>query len=84
MKSITIHGMDETLAKHLQKKAYDQGQSLNITIKQLLRKSLGLDESKKTDSHRFDEFVGTWSKEEANEFEKAIADLEQVDKEEWM
>lgn len=84
MKSITIHGMDETLAKHLQKQAYDQGQSLNITIKQLLRKSLGLDKSKKTDSHRFDEFVGTWSKKEADEFENAIADLERVDKEEWV
>lgn len=84
MKSITVHGMEDALAKRLQLQAQAQGQSLNKTIKQLLAKSLGMRYKKKSfPKHDFSEFCGVWSEKDYKEFEKNTALFEKIDKEDW-
>lgn len=56
--------------------------SLNKTIKELLRESLGISK-KQLKKNRFDKFYGIWSKKEGEEFERAIRDFEKIDKEDW-
>lgn len=84
MKSITIHGLDDMLARQLQKQSRAWGQSLNKTIKQLLRHSLGITEQKKSyPKNDFSEFFGKWTTRDAKEFEKNVDVFEKVDPEDW-
>ena len=84
MKSITIHGMDETLDKLIRKRAQKQGNSLNKTIKRLLEESLGI--RKKNNSNHRDDFLdlfGVWTKREVERFDGILKDFEKIDKEDW-
>jgi plasmid stability protein len=78
MKSITIHGLDDALEERIRSKAGEEGLSLNETIKQLLRKSLGLSE-RQPDCRHFDDLFGTWSQADLQEFNRATDDLGQID-----
>lgn len=82
MKSITIHNLDPETAKALDVFAQKNGSSLNKTIKELLRKALGL-EGKKGPQNQFSAFCGLWSTEELQEFEAAIKPFEEPDPEFW-
>ena len=82
MKSITIHGMDETLDRRLREKADAEGKSLNKTIKGLLEESLGLRRSRNR-REEFMDLFGSWSTEEQEQFERATEDLRRVDPEDW-
>ena len=84
MKSITIHKIDDELARVLSSKARQAGTSLNRTVKSLLRSSLGLKPRVPVD-HR-EEFLdqyGTWTEKEASDFNDRVSELEQVDKADW-
>ena len=84
MKSITIHGLDETVARMIESRARANGQSLNKTIKALLEESLGV---KPAPGDRyasdFSEFLGVWGKKDQKEFEKATQTLRNIDEEDW-
>ncbi len=82
MKSITIHNLDDSLDTEIKKLAYKKGISLNKTIKDLLRKSTGLDK-KNSYCRDFDEFLGIWSKNDEKEFNNAIKDFEIINSKEW-
>jgi plasmid stability protein len=82
MKSITVHDLDKDLYSSIQSRASSQGISLNKTIKQLLRKSLGLTQ-KRADKRDFSKFVGVWSKKEADAIDKVLEDFEKIDEEDW-
>ncbi len=74
MKSITIYNLDDSLDSEIKKLAYKKGISLNKTIKDLLKKSFGLDK-KNSFRRNFDEFSGIWTKNDEKEFNNAIKDL---------
>lgn len=84
MKSITIHGLDETLDRLIKKRAKKQGSSLNKTIKRLLEESLGIHNRKGSD-HREDflDLFGVWTKKESAQFMGQIQDLGKVDEGDW-
>jgi hypothetical protein len=84
MKSITIHGLNDTLDRLIRKKAKEQGISLNKTIKKLLEQSLGILPSDHTD-HRDDflDLFGIWSTEEKKQFDHNISDFEKIDEKDW-
>ena len=84
MKSITIHGLDETLDKLIRKRAKKHGNSLNKTIKRLLEESLGIHKKQNSD-HREDflDLFGIWTKKNAAQFRDSIRDLEIIDKKDW-
>jgi len=89
MKQTTVRGIDGTLARKLRQEARRRGLSLNRTVLLLLRQATGL--TKLTDpaprqTERFtdlDHLAGTWSAQEAEEFERAIEGLRRVDEEMW-
>lgn len=81
MKSITIHGLDDTLDRLLQEKADQGGTSLNKIIKGLLRQSLGV--SKQQKKNDFSEFSGIWTQEEFEKFEHSVKDFEKIDRQDW-
>ena len=84
MKSITIHGLDETLDKLIRKRAKKYGNSLNKTIKKLLEEALGI-HKKQNLGHRDDflDLFGVWTKREAERFSGILQDFEKIDKEDW-
>ncbi len=84
MKSITLHGLDDKLSKAIRKKAAEENKSLNKVIKQLLAKALGL-EKDITESRRkeFECFLGSWSKDDLEEFNNNTKDLNTVDEDDW-
>jgi len=84
MKSITIHGLDETLDRLIRKRAKKHGKSLNKTIKRLLEESLGIHKKPNSDYREdFLDLFGIWSKKEAIQFMTNNKDLEKIDKEDW-
>ena len=87
MKSITIHGLDNTLYSMLQKRAASEGNSLNKTIKELLREYMGIGKATKntieTRRKEFMKFYGVWTKEEAREFDRLLESNEHIDPEDW-
>jgi len=82
MKSITIHGIDDELVKEIEKRANEEGTSLNHTIKQLLRQVFGLGKNQKP-VHDFSDLCGVWSAAELREFEDKTADFARIQNEDW-
>ena len=84
MKSITVHGMDDALARRLTSYAQENGMSLNQTIKTILAQSLGCAPRAEMARRRdFEDLCGVWSKREQKAFERSLADFEKIDPEEW-
>lgn len=80
MPSITIHNIDPSIYKQLQAQAATAGISLNKLIKSIIRAAVGLSKPSAKPSN-FSEFVGTWTKEEAAEFDRITA--RKIDSELW-
>ena len=84
MKSMTIHGLDDSVEALIQETARKEGLSLNKAVKRLLRQALGLEPGGNGDRKAdFSEFCGVWSKTDLAEFEKSTKDLRKVDPEDW-
>ena len=83
MKSITIHGLDDTLNRLIRAKADAEGKSLNKTIKGLLEEALGVCPSIKDHREEFMDLFGTWSEAAREEFEQVTEDLRRIDPEDW-
>jgi len=84
MKSITIHRLDDTVARMIEARAKSHGQSLNKTVKALLEQSLGMrppEDHRHTDD--FAEFLGVWDDSDLRGFERRVAMLRSVDEEDW-
>ncbi len=82
MSSITIHNLDPELDKRLRELAEKEHLSLNKTIQKLLKNQLGLNEKKRKYAD-FEDFSGSWTAEDADEFNAAVKDFSKIDKEMW-
>jgi hypothetical protein len=79
MKSITIHGIDDSLSELIKYRARSEGLSINKTIKKLLEETLGVKPRKKgINRSDFEEFCGIWSESELAEFEENTKDLRNI------
>lgn len=84
MTTMTLRGIDEKTADALKERARQEGTSVNAITLRLLRESLGIDKRKRQRTYNdLDHLAGTWSQEEANEFERNTAMFEKVDEEIW-
>lgn len=81
MKQITVRGVSEDLSKAPSKETKRQGTSLNQTVLNLLRQTLGIASTKYDNG--LSEFAGTWSAQELAAFEKHTQIFEQIDEELW-
>lgn len=75
--------LDEPLANAVKAMAHAEGISLNKAAIRLLRKGAGLETSRQTIGNSLDKYFGTWSQEEYEEFEAAVADFGLIDEEMW-
>jgi hypothetical protein len=84
MKSITIHKLDEALARVLEERARREGVSINRLVKRLLRSALGLEKEPEPD-HRMEflDLFGTWSDSETAEFNRRLEELETIEPQDW-
>jgi hypothetical protein len=86
MKQLTIRGFDDALEKELRKVAAGENLSLNKVVLKLLKEATGLagdQTSPDCVGDRLDAFMGLWSEQEEQEFNRTVAVLEQIDEELW-
>lgn len=83
MSSVSLHGVDERLAKSLRDVARKEGVSVNQTAKRLLKRALGLDGTVRDHRADFADLFGVWSDRELAEFQRSAGGLRKVEKEDW-
>ncbi|MEW6186373.1 MAG: antitoxin [Thermodesulfobacteriota bacterium] len=84
MKTISLRGIDEELAENLKKTAKKKGDSINKTVLEILRHSLGVGSKKRERVyHDLDDLAGTWSKTDWQQFQKTTKPFSAVDKDLW-
>lgn len=87
-RTITIRNMPEELEKRIEAMAAEEGASLAQTVIRLLLRATGLREQSQLGGrperhHELDELAGTWSADDAAEFDDALAQLRRIDPEVW-
>jgi len=82
MKHLTIRNVSTGLAEALEREKLNRGTSLNRTVLDVLERALGVTGAGRR-SNGLADLAGTWSEEEHDRFEEAIAPTEQVDEELW-
>jgi hypothetical protein len=84
MKSITIRGVDDIIAKKLKEAAAESQKSINQTIISLIKKGLGMEENPPfAEYHDLDDLAGTWTKKELEEFNTATEEFSKIDEDLW-
>lgn len=84
MTTMTLRGVDDTIAAVLKEKARQEETSVNAVMLRILRESLGIDKKKRTAVYNdLDSLAGTWSSQESDDFMRATAVFEKVDEEMW-
>ncbi len=85
MKAITLRNLPPEVTKAIQQRAKRDRTSVNKAVIGLLEESLGKKTRKKEKVryHDLDHLAGTWTKEEADAFEKLIAEQRTIDPELW-
>jgi plasmid stability protein len=84
MKTITLRNFPHDLARALEEQAAESGTSLNKTVIRLLERTLGLSPKPPGERYRdLDELAGSWTAEDAREFDRALDEQRQIDPELW-
>jgi plasmid stability protein len=79
---LTIRDVPSELARALKAEARRRGTSINQTVKDLLRRTLGLDPASGYDNG-LGALAGTWTADDLVDFERATSMFEEVDEEIW-
>jgi hypothetical protein len=89
-RTITIRNMPEKLERRIETMAADEGASLAQTVIRLLLRATGLGgpgdsggPAGRGRSHDLDALAGTWSDDDAAEFDAALEELRRTDPELW-
>lgn len=80
MKTLTVRKIPPELGSALDAEKSRRGQSLNQTVIDLLRQSLGVGTRR---SNGLARFAGVWSEEEYREFKEATKQFEEIDEDMW-
>jgi len=85
MKTITVRGLDEIIAKNLKRMAGQNGKSVNQFVLDTLKERLGLKKEKKYTvvHHDMDHLFGIWSEDEFKRIQGKIDSERKIDKELW-
>jgi hypothetical protein len=82
VKSITLHGISDALGQKIAERRRTTGLSQNRTVIQVLENALLPSESERRKAELMTGF-GSWTEEDAAEFDEAIKELNEVREEEW-
>jgi len=77
--TISLRNLPPEVEKAILETSQREGISRNKATLRLLQASL----HKPAINHDFDEFIGTWSDAEADEFDAALAEMRKVDPADW-
>lgn len=86
MDQLTVRGFGDELGMAMRQLAARENISLNQAALRLLRRGAGVGEDverSRTVGTSFDHLIGSWTAQQADEFEAALKDLETVDKDAW-
>lgn len=85
MKAITLRNIPPQIVHLIQQKAKEKGTSTNKTVVSLLEEcgGIGQKKKKKTSYHDLDTLAGSWTKEEAATFDKALAKQREIEPDLW-
>ena len=84
MGTMTLRGIDERISGALKERDRKEDSSVNTVMLRILKESLGLERKKRSVLYDdLDCLAGTWSAQDAAEFEWATAVFESVDKDIW-
>jgi len=84
MEQLTIHNLPPELATALEEESQRLRKPLEKTVIELLRQALKVrGTSDRRKSNGLARLAGTWTEEEYEEFQAAIASTEQLDEELW-
>ena len=86
MKQLTVRGFDDDLAEAIRQLARRDGTSLNQAALKLLRRGAGLPDGQghgRNIGSALDDLFGSWSQQEADEFDRALEVFESVDESAW-
>ena len=85
MKVITLRNIPPTIARHIEERSARSGLSLNKTVISILEEGLGISVSgpRKVRHNDLDRFCGMWSEEQADEFDRSLAEQRRIDPEMW-
>ena len=78
---MTVRGIDDELADTIRRLARQDGISLNRAVLRLLRRGAGLadhQDSVDTVGSSLDHFIGSWTRQQADEMDRALQDFEGV------
>lgn len=82
--AITIHNIDDEMYAALRERASSAKQSLNRTIKELMRIALGLPTAEERERiEAWKKVCGSISKEDGEEWLKTLKPFEQIEPEMW-
>ena len=81
MKTMTVRNVSEETAAALDAERRRRGLSLNRTVLALIEESLGLGGRPRSNGLR--DQAGTWSEEEFQRFEEAVAPFAEMDEDLW-
>ena len=85
MKAITLRKVPSEVARKIEKKASEAHISKNQAVIELLEEGLGIatGAKKKPVYNDLDHLAGTWSKAEADQFQKTLTESRRIDSELW-
>jgi hypothetical protein len=85
MKAVTLRRLPPELARIIRRKADQERTSINKAVISLLEESVGVRGRRKAKpfQHDLDALAGSWTKEEAAAFEKALAKQRTIDPHLW-
>ena len=86
MYQLTVRGFDAELADSIRRLAQQERISLNQAVLRLLRRGAGLADdqgSVDTVGTSLDGFIGSWTRRQADEMDRALQDFEGIDESRW-
>lgn len=84
MATMTLRGIDERIAGALKERAKKEDTSVNTVMLKIIKEALGVEKKKRKVLYDdLDHLAGTWSAQDAAEFEQATAPFEVVDEDMW-
>ena len=84
MKAITLRNIPPDLSRRIERRAEEKGSSLNRTVIQILEDAFGTSKKRAVQLHHgLDHLAGSWSEDEAREFEEDLAAQRKIDPELW-
>ena len=77
-KQLSVRGLPDEVARRLTQLSQDRGESVNSTVLDILKRAVDVDERR-----AYLERYVTWTHEDVDEFDKALAAQRVVDEELW-